>query len=80
MKILLGKDIRSADLRTMEREPVASIDLMERAAVALEAEIVAAAEAPVSVGKGKTILISLIGGLATILIIIIIIRVTRKNR
>ena len=48
MKILLGKDIRSADLRTMEREPVASIDLMERAAVALETEIVAAAEAPVT--------------------------------
>ena len=48
MKILLGKDIRSADLRTIEREPVASIDLMERAAVALEAEIIAAAEAPVT--------------------------------
>ena len=40
----------------------------------------AAAEAPVSVGKGKTILISSIGGLAAILIIIIIIRVTSKNR
>lgn len=48
MKILLGKDIRRADLHTMQREPVASIDLMERAAVALEAEIVAAAEAPVT--------------------------------
>ncbi len=48
MKILLGKDIRSADLLTIEREPVASIDLMERAAVALEAEIIAAAEAPVT--------------------------------
>ena len=48
MKILLGKDIRSADLRTIEREPVASIDLMERAAVALETEAVAAAEAPVT--------------------------------
>ena len=48
MKILLGKDIRSADHRTIEREPVASIDLMERAAVALETEAVAAAEAPVT--------------------------------
>ena len=48
MKILLGKDIRSADLRTIEREPVAGIDLMERAAVALETETVAAAEAPVT--------------------------------
>ena len=48
MKILLGKDIRSADLRTIEREPVAGIDLMERAAVALETEAVAAAEAPVT--------------------------------
>ena len=48
MKILLGKDIRNADLRTIEREPVAGIDLMERAAVALETETVAAAEAPVT--------------------------------
>ena len=42
MKILTGKDIREADLYTMEHEPVASIELMERAALALEAEIVAA--------------------------------------
>lgn len=34
MKILIGKDIREADLRTIENEPVRSIDLMERAAVA----------------------------------------------
>lgn len=44
MKILTGKDIREADLYTMEHEPVASIELMERAALALEAEIAAAAE------------------------------------
>ncbi len=44
MKILTGKDIRRADLYTMEHEPVTGIALMERAAVALEAEIVAAAE------------------------------------
>ena len=30
MKILTGKDIREADLRTIAREPVASIDLMEK--------------------------------------------------
>ena len=46
MKILLGKDIRRADLHTIEREPVKSIDLMERAALALEARIVAASETP----------------------------------
>ncbi len=44
MKILTGKDIREADLYTIEHEPVASIELMERAALALEAEIAAAAE------------------------------------
>lgn len=44
MKILTGKDIREADLYTMEHEPVASVELMERAALALEAEIAAAAE------------------------------------
>ena len=44
MKILTGKDIREADLYTIEHEPVASIELMERAALALEAEITAAAE------------------------------------
>ena len=44
MKILTGKDIREADLYTIEHEPVASIDLMERAAAALEAEVVAEAE------------------------------------
>ena len=44
MKILTGKDIREADLYTIENEPVAGIELMERAALALEAEIAAAAE------------------------------------
>ena len=44
MKILTGKDIREADLYTIEHEPVAGIELMERAALALEAEIAAAAE------------------------------------
>ena len=44
MKILTGKDIREADLYTIEHEPVASVELMERAALALEAEIAAAAE------------------------------------
>ena len=39
MKILIGKDIRQADLRTIETEPVKSIDLMERAAEAIESEI-----------------------------------------
>lgn len=44
MKILTGKDIREADLYTIEHEPVAGIELMERAALALEPEIAAAAE------------------------------------
>ena len=44
MKILTGKDIREADLYTIEHEPVTSVELMERAALALEAEIAAAAE------------------------------------
>ena len=39
MKILTGRDIRQADLYTIENEPVTSIDLMERAAVAIEAGI-----------------------------------------
>ena len=39
MKILIGRDIRQADLYTIENEPVSSIDLMERAAVAIEAGI-----------------------------------------
>lgn len=39
MKILTGRDIRQADLYTIENEPVASVDLMERAAVAIEAGI-----------------------------------------
>lgn len=39
MKILIGKDIRQADLRTIGSEPVKSIDLMERAAEAIESEI-----------------------------------------
>lgn len=48
MKILTGKDIREADLHTIEHEPISSVALMERAAVALEAEIVAAAETQAS--------------------------------
>lgn len=44
MKILIGKDIRQADLRTIESEPVKSIDLMERAAVAIESEISSVAD------------------------------------
>lgn len=44
MKILTGKDIRRADLYTMEHEPVTGSALMERAAAVLEEEIVAAAE------------------------------------
>ena len=39
MKILTGKQIREADMQTMLREPVASIDLMERASAALAAEV-----------------------------------------
>lgn len=39
MKILTGRDIRQADLYTIENEPVAGVDLMERAAVAIEARI-----------------------------------------
>ena len=46
MKILLGKDIRGADLYTIQHGPVAGIDLMERAASALVTGIVAAAEVP----------------------------------
>ena len=53
MKILTGKDIREADLRTIAREPVASIDLMERAAIALEAEIADAAAYLIIAGKGN---------------------------
>lgn len=44
MKILIGKNIREADLRTIESEPVRSIDLMERAAVAIENTIVSCSE------------------------------------
>ena len=57
----------------------AVIDAM-RESRAADSAAKAVAEAPVSVGKGKTILISSIGGLAAILIIIIIIRMIRKNR
>lgn len=44
MKILIGKNIREADFRTIESEPVRSIDLMERAAVAIENTIVSCSE------------------------------------
>lgn len=44
MKILIGKDIRQADLRTIESEPVKSIDLMERAAEAIVSEISSVAD------------------------------------
>lgn len=44
MKILIGKDIRQADLRTIVSEPVKSIDLMERAAEAIESEISSVAD------------------------------------
>ena len=58
----------------------AAVDAMRESRAAADSAAKAAAEAPVSVGKGKTILISSIGGLAAILIIIIIIRMIRKNR
>lgn len=58
----------------------AAVDAIRESRAAADSAAKAAAEAPVSVGKVKTILISSIGGLAAILIIIIIIRVTRKNR
>lgn len=51
MKILIGKDIREADLRTIENEPVRSIDLMERAAVAAEKLIVSYSEQNSSVAS-----------------------------
>lgn len=57
MKILLGKDIREADLYTICHEPVASIELMERAAVSLCEEIMSLAgdarEYLVFAGKGN---------------------------
>ena len=56
----------------------AAVDAIRESRAAADSAAKAAAEAPVSVGK--TILISLIGGLAAILIIIIIIRMIRKNR
>lgn len=58
----------------------AAVDAMRESRAAADSAAKAAAEVPVSVGKGKTILISSIGGLAAILIIIIIIRMIRKNR
>ncbi len=44
MKILTGREIKEADLRTIENGPVLSLDLMERAAVALTDRIVAVPE------------------------------------
>ena len=44
MKILTGKDIRRADLYTIEHGPVESLALMERAAEALTREIIARCE------------------------------------
>lgn len=43
MKILVGKDIREADLYTIRHEPVRSVDLMERASRALTEAILSAA-------------------------------------
>lgn len=37
MKILIGPQIREADLYTIEKEPIESIDLMERASGAIAA-------------------------------------------
>ncbi len=39
MRILTGRNIRSADLYTIENEPISSLDLMERASVAMACEI-----------------------------------------
>ena len=44
MKILTGREIKEADLRTIENGPVPSLDLMERAAVALTDRIVSVSE------------------------------------
>lgn len=57
MKILTGKDIREADLATMREEGISSLDLMERAAEALTAEICRSVSPDYSVavfcGKGN---------------------------
>lgn len=58
----------------------AVVDAMRESRAAADNAAKAAAEAPVSVGKGKTILIAVIGVLAAILVITIIIRMIRKNR
>ncbi len=39
MKILTGKQIREADQYTIANEPISSIDLMERASLALSGEL-----------------------------------------
>lgn len=52
MKILTGKDIRRADLYTIEHEPVGSLALMERAAEALTREIIARCEPDECCGPG----------------------------
>ncbi|MCD7962971.1 MAG: NAD(P)H-hydrate dehydratase [Rikenellaceae bacterium] len=57
MKILTGKNIREADLYTMENEPISSLDLMERASQKL-AEYIAErfpkrTEFVIFVGKGN---------------------------
>ena len=52
MKILTGKDIRRADLYTIEHGPVESLALMERAAEALTREIIARCEPDECCGPG----------------------------
>ena len=52
MKILTGKDIRRADLYTIEHGPVESLALMERAAEALTREIIACCEPDECCGPG----------------------------
>lgn len=59
MKILTGKDIRQADISTVQNEPVSGIDLMERAAEAIteailhsEEHSVQSARAPVAASDG----------------------------
>ena len=59
MKILTGKDIRQADISTVQNEPVSGIDLMERAAEAIteailhsEEHSVQSARAPAAASEG----------------------------
>ena len=52
MKILTGKDIRRADLYTIEHGPVESLALMERASEALTREIIARCEPDECCGPG----------------------------